>query len=49
MATDVQTVETSTSNTQEVYDLQGVRQTDLKKGLNIVRKADGTTRKVVIK
>jgi len=32
-----------------IYDMQGVRQTNLKKGLNIVRQADGTTRKVVIK
>ena len=52
VATDVQTVETSTPNTQHpsaIYDMQGIRQNDLKKGLNIVRQADGTTRKVVIK
>lgn len=47
--TDVQSVEASAPKTQEFYDLQGVRQTNLKKGLNIIRQADGTTRKVLIK
>ena len=52
VATDVQTVETSAPNAQQpsaIYDMQGVRQNDLKKGLNIIRQADGTTRKVVMK
>ena len=51
-ATDVQEVETSTPNTQHpstIYDMQGIRQTNLKKGLNIIRQADGTTIKVVQK
>ena len=33
----------------QIYDQQGIRQNELKKGLNIVRQADGTTRKVVMK
>ena len=32
-----------------IYDMQGIRQNDLKKGLNIVRQADGTTIKVMKK
>ena len=34
-------------NARNIYDAQGRRQSELKSGLNIVRKADGTTVKIV--
>lgn len=33
----------------EYYSIAGVRQPSLQKGINIVRYADGTTRKVMVK
>lgn len=36
-------------NTPSVYDTTGRRVQKWKKGLNIIRKKDGTTRKVVVK
>ena len=33
----------------EYYSIAGVRQAGLQKGINIVRYADGTTRKVMVK
>ena len=32
-----------------IYNTAGIRQKDLKKGVNIIRMSDGTTQKVLIK
>lgn len=37
----------TTTDSQAVYDLQGRKQNDMRKGVNIVRMGDGSTRKVV--
>ena len=34
---------------EQIYDAQGKKQNSIKKGLNIIRMGDGTTRKVVVK
>jgi len=40
----------NTENTQRaIYDLNGVNRQSLHRGLNIIRMADGTVRKVVVK
>ena len=43
--------QTAASSTEavEYYSISGVRQEGLQKGINIVRYADGTTRKVMVK
>ena len=39
----------ATSQPVEIYNLQGIRQNELTKGINIVRMADGKVRKVLVK
>ena len=46
-ATGIDTVSTFESLKQKVYDLGGRVKESLKKGINIIRRADGTTGKVV--
>ena len=35
--------------TKNLFDINGIKHDDYKKGLNIIRKSDGTTKKVVVK
>ena len=51
---DIQVVNTTINSKESsaqsgIYDLNGCRQNTLKKGINIVRQADGSVRKVMIK
>jgi len=39
----------ATSQPVEIYNLQGIRQNELTKGINIVRMADGKVRKILVK
>ena len=36
-------------NSSIVFDLNGKRLSNLRKGINIIRQSDGTTRKVIVK
>lgn len=45
-ATGITPVLTSAEDPEAIYDLRGVRQQGLRKGLNIIRTADGKTKKV---
>jgi hypothetical protein len=46
-ATGIDTMSTFEALKQKVYDLGGRVKNGLKKGINIIRRADGSTRKVV--
>ena len=45
----IQEVTNKTAKTESVYNLQGQKQNQLQKGVNIIRTKDGTTRKVLVK
>lgn len=47
--TGVATLKAGTSARTDVYDLQGRKFTQPQRGVNIIRSADGTTRKVLVK
>jgi hypothetical protein len=47
--TGVATLKAGTSARTDVYDLQGRKFTQPQRGVNIIRSADGTTRKVLAK
>ncbi len=49
LETGVATLKTGTSAKTDVYDLQGRKFTQPQRGVNIIRSADGTTRKVLVK
>ena len=48
-ATGIDAVADLPSKTRETFDLQGCRISKAQKGINIIRNADGTTKKVLIK
>jgi hypothetical protein len=48
-ATGIQRVESDSKEVVEIYNLSGVRQSAISRGLNILRMSDGTTRKVLVK
>ena len=48
-ATGIDAVADLPSKTRETFDLQGRRIDKVQKGINIIRNADGTTKKVLIK
>ena len=48
-ATTIQTINNSPATTNQYFDLQGTVHQHLTRGLNIVRQADGTIRKVVVR
>ncbi len=47
--TGIETIKPATSNAQAtaIYDVNGVRQNSLTKGINIVKMSDGTTKKII--
>lgn len=47
--TGIETIKPATGNTQAtaIYDVNGVRQNSLTKGINIVKMSDGTTKKII--
>ena len=47
--TDVKTVNSDPASEQECFGIDGKRLSSQQKGLNIVRKSDGTTSKVMVK
>ena len=47
--TSIQTVNDAPSHIDHIYDLQGTAHHHLRQGLNIVRQADGTIKKVLVK
>jgi hypothetical protein len=48
-ATGIQRVESDSKEVVEIYNVSGVRQSAISRGLNIIRMSDGTTRKVFVK
>ncbi len=48
-ATGIQRVESDSKEVVEIYNVSGVRQSAISRGLNILRMSDGTTRKVFVK
>lgn len=48
-ATGIQRVESDSKEVVEIYNVSGVRQSAISRGLNILRMSDGTTRKVLVK
>lgn len=48
-ATGIETIKPATGNAQAtaIYDVNGVRQNNLTKGINIVKMSDGTTKKII--
>ena len=48
IATDIETA-VQCQPTKAIYDMSGRKKNKIQKGLNIIRMADGTTRKVVVK
>ena len=47
--TEVASLQNSKVTIKEVYDLNGRKLQNLQRGINIIRKSDGTTRKVLVK
>ena len=47
--TGVNVVENTKNNNTTIYDMNGVRLSESKKGINIIRMSNGTTKKVVVK
>ena len=45
----IKLVDTATQQESAIYDLSGIKRANLQRGLNIVRTADGKTRKILIK
>lgn len=47
--TGIETIKPATSNTETtaIYDVNGIRQNSLTKGINIVKMSDGTTKKII--
>ena len=50
-ATAIETIKPATGNvkTEAIYDVNGVRQNSLTKGINIVKMSDGTTKNIIKK
>ena len=48
-STGIETIKTATDNVkaEAIYDVNGVRQNSLTKGINIVKMSDGTTKKII--
>lgn len=48
-ATGIETIKPATDNAQTtaIYDVNGIRQNSLAKGINIVKMSDGTTKKII--
>ena len=47
--TAINSIESNESNITAVYNANGIKQTSTKQGLNIVKMADGTTKKIFVK
>ena len=47
--TAINSIESNESNVTAVYNANGIKQTSTKQGLNIVKMADGTTKKIFVK
>lgn len=47
--TDINSVESDQTNVTAVYNANGIKQTSTKQGLNIVKMADGTIKKIFVK
>lgn len=47
--TGIETIKPATDNAEAtaIYDVNGVRQNSLTKGINIVKMSDGTTKKII--
>ena len=47
--TAINSIESNENNITAVYNANGIKQTSTKQGLNIVKMADGTTKKIFVK
>ena len=48
-ATDITAIDNGQQKAYKVYDMSGRNSTRMQRGVNIIRSADGTTRKVLVK
>ena len=47
--TAIDNIQCSMLNAQSIYDANGMKQTSLRKGLNIMKMTDGSIQKVMVK
>ena len=47
--TAISSVESDQNNVTEIYNVNGIKQTSTKQGLNIVKMADGSAKKIFVK